>query len=55
MAIGDFTKENADVVGETAEDMFKGVPKRKQMDYIGHLNEILCFVEAAKKAAPAQQ
>lgn len=52
MAQGEFTKEEADRTKEAVEDMFKGIPKTRQMNYIGHLNDILLFVEAAKKNAP---
>ena len=47
MAVGDFTKEEADI-----EEMFEAIPKSKRIGYIGHLNEALVFVEQAKKQAP---
>jgi hypothetical protein len=52
MAQGEFTKEEADAVTETVCEMHKALSKPKQRDYIGHLNDILLFVEAAKKVAP---
>ena len=51
MAVGDFTKEEAKVVHECIEEMFEAIPKRRQMEYIGHLNEVLVFVERASKHA----
>ena len=52
MAQGEFTKQAADAVKEAAEQMFKALPKTKQWDYIGHLNDLFLFIEAAKRAAP---
>jgi hypothetical protein len=55
MAQGQFTKEEAQQTIETVDDMFKGLPKSKQANYLGHLNDIFLFLEAAKKAAPAEK
>jgi hypothetical protein len=52
MALGDFTKQESDVVVEAFTEVFKALPKRKQGEYIGHANEIYLFLEAAKRAAP---
>ncbi len=54
MAQGDFTKEEATATEEAVKEMFDALPKRKQMDYLGHLNDIYLFLGAAKKAAPAE-
>ena len=54
MAQGDFTKEEAAATEEAVDEMFKGLSKAKQMDYLGHLNDICLFLAAAKKAAPAK-
>lgn len=55
MSQGQFTKEEAVHVLDTIDDLFKGLPKNKKLDYLGHLNDICLFLEAAKKAAPAEE
>jgi hypothetical protein len=55
MAQGEFTKEEAQATLETVEDMFEGLPKTKRLNYIAHLNDVLLFVEAAKRAAPPEE
>jgi hypothetical protein len=52
MAQGEFTKQEAAAVKEAAEEIFKALPKTKQRDYIGHLNDLFLFIEADKRAAP---
>lgn len=52
--VGDFTKEEAEVVKDCITEMFDAISKRKRMEFIGHLNEALCFVDAAKRIAPAE-
>lgn len=54
MGQGDFTKEEADHVIETVCELHKGLAKKKQFDYLGHLNDILLFIEAAKRNAPGE-
>lgn len=54
MAQGQLTKEEAQATIEAADEMFKGLPKTKRLDYIGHLNDIMLFLEAAKKVAPPE-
>lgn len=54
MAQGEFTKEEADETAKAVEEMFTGLTKTKQGDFLGHLNDILLFVSAAKKAAPEE-
>ncbi len=55
MAQGEFTKEEAKRTQEAVEDMYKGIPKSKRFDYIGHLNDISLFLSAAGKVAPNEQ
>ncbi len=52
MAQGEFTKQEADFATETTEKMFEGIPKTRRGEYLGHLNDILLFIAAAKKEAP---
>ena len=54
MAQGDFTKEEATETEKAVDELFKGLPKTKQMQFLGHLNDILLFLNAAKQAAPAE-
>jgi hypothetical protein len=54
MAQGQFTKEEAQQTIEAVDELFTALPKSKKGGYIGHLNDILLFLEAAKKAAPPE-
>lgn len=49
---GQFTKEEAKATKEAVDEMFKAIPKRQQMDFIGHLNDTFLFLEAAFREAP---
>ena len=51
MAQGEFTAEEADRTKEAVDEMFEALPKSKRMNFIGHLNDILLFLAAAKKEA----
>ncbi len=53
--MSNFTKEDADNAKEAVEEMFKALPKSKQGQYIGHLNEVFLFIEAAKTRAPTEE
>ena len=53
MAVGDFSREEADVVKDCIKAMFDAITKRRQPEFIGEFNEALCFVEAAKRNMPA--
>ena len=55
MAQGQFTKEEAQATIEAVEDMFNGFARAKKLNYLGHLNDILLFLEAAKKVAPEEK
>lgn len=52
MAQGEFTKQEAKATIEAVEEMFKALPKSKQPDFIGHLNDIFLFIEVAESYAP---
>ena len=54
MAQGQFTKEEADETSVAVKELFEALPRTKRIDYVGHLNDIYLFIEAAKLAAPAQ-
>ncbi|MEN6367646.1 MAG: hypothetical protein ABFC88_12600 [Thermoguttaceae bacterium] len=52
MAQGDFTKQEARQTLEAVDEMFKALPKSKQMNYLGHLNDICLFLGACIKNCP---
>jgi hypothetical protein len=52
MAQGQFTKQEADQTKSAIEELFDALPKSKRMGFIGHLNDILLFLNAAKSKAP---
>jgi hypothetical protein len=54
MAQGDFTKEEAQATIEAVDEMFNALPKSKKLDYVGHLNDIMLFLEEAKRQAPGE-
>ena len=54
MSQGEVTKEEAKFVLEAVDEMFKALPKTKQMNFLGHLNDICLFVEAVKRDAPEE-
>ena len=47
-----FTKEEATETIKAVEEMFEAIPKTRHLDYLGHLNDILLFIESARVAAP---
>jgi hypothetical protein len=51
---GQFTKEEAQATIDAVNEVFKAVPKTRQGNYLGHLNDIFLFLEAAKRNAPAE-
>lgn len=55
MAQGEFTKEEAAETEKSLTELFKALPKSKQAEFFGHLNDISLFLEAAKRAAPAEK
>ena len=52
MAQGEFTKEEAMATEDAVNELFGAIPKSKKMNYIGHLNDIFLFINAAKEVAP---
>ncbi len=54
MAQGEFTAEEAKATREAVDAIFTALPKTKQMNYIGHLNDILLFLSAAERAASTE-
>lgn len=54
MAQGEFSKAEAKSAREAVDEIFKALPKTRQRDYIGHLNDVMLFLEAAERAAPGE-
>jgi len=52
MAQGEFTKEEAAETIKAVDEMYKALSKSRQCEYLGHLNDICLFIEAAQRAAP---
>ena len=52
MTQGVFSKEEVEETKSAVLEMFDALTKRKQPDFLGHLNDILLFLEAAKRVAP---
>lgn len=51
MAQGEFKKAEVEEVINVVKEMFNALPKNKKGDFIGHLNDIMLFLEAAEKHA----
>lgn len=47
MAQREFTVEEAEATKEAIGEMFKAIPKSKRMGYLGHLNDVFLFIDAA--------
>ena len=52
MAQGDFTKEEAKETETTFSEVFKALSKKKQLEFIGHANDIYLFLTACQKHCP---
>lgn len=52
MAQGEFTKSEAKETTEAFKEVFEALPKKKQIEFISHANDIYLFLAAAERAAP---
>jgi len=50
MKLSEVTKQEATRAIEAVNELFKAVPKTRQMEYIGHLNDISLILEAVKRS-----
>lgn len=48
MSQGEFTKSEAERTREAVREIWEGIPKTRRMAYLGHLNDIYLFLDAAK-------
>ncbi|KKL49273.1 hypothetical protein LCGC14_2317150 [marine sediment metagenome] len=55
MAQGEFTKEESKETMNAVEEMWKALSKPKREEFFGHLNDIMLFLSAAEKNAPAEK
>jgi DNA replication initiation complex subunit (GINS family) len=55
MAQGEFTKEEAERIIKVVTEMFGAISKSKRPNYIGHLNDVFLFIDAAEKVAPLEE
>jgi hypothetical protein len=51
---GELSKENAATCKEAVDEMFKALPKTKQMNFIGHLNDVFLFLETGIRELPSK-
>lgn len=49
---GRFVKAEAQNVIDATKEIMDAMPKKKLMEFLGHFNDVLLFLEAAKRAAP---
>ena len=54
MAQGDFTREEAKLMEETFNEVFKALPEKKQIEFLGHANDIYLFLAACQRECPAE-
>lgn len=52
MAQGEFTKAEAKTAAEILNELFDAIPKSRRGGYVGHLNDLGLFIDAAGRAAP---
>jgi hypothetical protein len=55
MAQGEFTKDEAKATEEAFDDVFKALSKKKQMEYLGHANDIFLFLAACQRECPSEK
>jgi hypothetical protein len=55
MTQGKASKEEAKATKIAVDEMFEAIPKRKSLDYIGHLNDICLFLEACIRELPSEE
>ena len=54
MAQVEFTKEEAVKASQSFDEIFKALSRSKQMEYLGHANDVYLFLSAAEKVAPSE-
>jgi hypothetical protein len=54
MAQGEWTREEARATEEAFKEVFDALPKKKQIEFLGHANDIYLFLAACQKHCPSQ-
>ena len=52
MAQGQFTKQEAEQTKQAVLELYDALPRSKRQVFLGHLNDILLFLNAAGQNAP---
>jgi len=47
-----FTKEEGAETKKSVEELFDAIPRSRRFDYLGYLNDIMLFLDAAIRQAP---
>ena len=55
MAQGEFTKQEAEATRVAVQEMWEALTRGKKFDFVGRLNSIFLFLDAAKRRAPGEQ
>ena len=55
MAEGEFTKKEAQETMNAFTDILKALSKKNQIEFFGHANSIMFFLERAYRAAPDKE
>ena len=49
MSTGDFTVDEVRSVREALNEVMEAMPKKKSLDFIGHFNDVFCFLNSAER------
>ena len=52
MAQGEATKQEAKEITNVFKEVFHALPKKRQMEFIGHANDIYLFLGACERVLP---
>ena len=55
MTQGKLSKEEAKSCNEAVVEIMKAMPKSKAMNFIGHFNDVLLFLNAAERDLPSEE
>ena len=55
MTQGKFSKEEAQESIDAVTEIMKAFPKSKVGEFVGHFNDVLLFLDSAKKEAPNEK
>lgn len=55
MSQGNFTKEEGKETKDAVEEMYAALTKKRQMEYLGHYNDIMLYLSASIEQAPKER